>query len=185
MCGTYACQEKASTSSRAILSSTPFWSKRHNSIFSATSLKSAKFVPAPSYVAPSGKARPGHTSIWVAVSVNGAFSLEDCRPQRRDRDAAVAGCDAPGAHGEPRSCRRHDRPIVVAKVRVHTNPWPRKGNAPRRLVHHDANAIAGTRSSRLQPPTKREQVAVPIKHPRRDAIAEHIPPQHRTRQRRE
>src|ERR1700716_2567532 len=159
MCGTYACQEKASTSSRAILSSTPSWSKRHNSIFSATSLKSAKFVPAPSYVAPSGKARPGHTSIWVAVSANGAFSFEDCRPQRRDRDGAVAGCDALGAHGEPRSRRRHDRPVVVAEVRVHADAWPRKGHAPRRLVHHDANALAGSRSRRGEPPTEGDQDA--------------------------
>src|SRR3982074_231960 len=165
MCGTYACQEKASTSSSAILSSTPFWSKRHNSLLSATSLKSAKFVPAPSYVAPSGKARPGHTSIWVAVSANGAFSLEDCRPQRRDRDAAVAGCDAPRADGEPRSGRRDHGPVVVAEVRVHSDAWPRKGHAPRRLLHHDANALAGSRSRRRQPPRQAEQVAVPIEHP--------------------
>src|SRR5437588_8567256 len=165
MCGTYACQEKASTSSRAILSSTPFWSKRQSSIFSATSLNSAKFVPAPSYVAPSGKARPGHTSICVAVSANGAFSFEDCGSQRRDRDAAVAGGDAPGAHGQPRSRRRYDRPVVVAEVHVHADAWPRKGHATRPLVHDDVNALAGSSARRRQPPTKRDQVAVPIEHP--------------------
>ena len=37
-------------------------SNRHSSTFSATSLKSAKFVPAPSKVAPSGYPRPGQAS---------------------------------------------------------------------------------------------------------------------------
>src|SRR5437879_6170813 len=185
MCGTYACQEKASTSSRAIRSSAPFWSKRHNSIFSATSLKSAKFVPAPSYVAPSGKARPGHTSICVAVSANGAFSFEDCRPQGRDRDASVARCDVPGAHGEPRSRGRHDRPVVVAEVHVHADARPRKGHAPRALVHHDVNALAGSSARRRQPPTKRDQVAVPGEHPGVEVFADLFPAQLRPLERRE
>src|SRR3954451_22154857 len=47
--------------------SLPCSSKRQSSTFSATSLKMAKLVPVPSYVAPSGYAVPGQT--WVILGV--------------------------------------------------------------------------------------------------------------------
>ncbi len=52
--GRKACQTNASISGRRMRSSLPRSSNRHSSTFSAASLKIAKFVPVPSYVAPSG-----------------------------------------------------------------------------------------------------------------------------------
>src|SRR3954453_21571965 len=56
-------------------SSFPSSSKRHSSTFSATSLKIAKFVPVPSYVAPRGEALPGQTCVIL-----GFFLLIGARP---------------------------------------------------------------------------------------------------------
>src|SRR6185312_11177386 len=63
MAGTKPCQTKLSTSGSVIRLSVPAASNKHNSTRSATSLNNAKLVPAPSYVAPSGYALPGHTSV--------------------------------------------------------------------------------------------------------------------------
>src|SRR3954454_11873329 len=63
MLGRYPCQTKASRSGSRTRFSLPASSKRHSSTRSATSLNSAKLVPLPSYVAPSGYGAPGHIFI--------------------------------------------------------------------------------------------------------------------------
>src|SRR4051812_32695734 len=84
-------------------SSFPSSSKRQSSIFSATSLKIAKLVPVPSYVAPRGWALPGHT--WVILGLPPALvspprgtgvSLRRCS-RRRPGGATVDRCPRGGA----------------------------------------------------------------------------------------
>src|SRR5690554_1406521 len=66
---------KASTSVTSTLVSAPSLSNRQSSTRSADSLKMAKFVPLPSYVAPSGWAEPGQESMAFTVGSSGGGRL--------------------------------------------------------------------------------------------------------------
>src|SRR3954452_17822564 len=63
MPGTYACRTNASLSRSSTAVSEPSSCNRHSSTRFAGSVKTAKLVPAPSYVAPSGYASPGQTCM--------------------------------------------------------------------------------------------------------------------------
>src|SRR3954466_5672220 len=68
MPGTYSCRTKASLSRSSTAVSEPSSCSRHSSTRSAASVKTAKLVPAPSYVAPSGYASPGQTCMVTTLS---------------------------------------------------------------------------------------------------------------------
>src|SRR3954454_1973725 len=90
MPGMNACQTNPSTSGSVSRVSTPSASNRHSSTFSAASLNTAKLVPKPSKVAPSGYALPGQISgeadCGVAAWVN-EHTPKLTGPTRRYGDA--------------------------------------------------------------------------------------------------
>ena len=75
-------------------------SKRHSSTPSATSEYREKLVPAPSYVAPSGNGRPGHTRRVLAMDFR--FGIAPACPAawaaERSRLTPPAGRGRPGHH---------------------------------------------------------------------------------------
>src|SRR4051812_11195198 len=67
MLGAYPWKTCAVVSGRSTRVSVPSLPNRHSSTRSATSEKTAKFVPVPSYDAPRGKKEPGHRFIGATV----------------------------------------------------------------------------------------------------------------------
>src|SRR3954466_15558367 len=110
MPGTYACRTNASLSRSSTAVSEPSSCSRHSSTRSAASVKTAKLVPAPSYVAPRGYASPGQTCMdrlfQMERAAGGAFASSvpesdgttyDLRPSyrstRHTRYAETCGAD--------------------------------------------------------------------------------------------
>src|SRR6478735_9565610 len=139
--GRYACRTKASVSRSSTAVSEPSSCSRHNSIRSAASEKTAKLVPAPSYVAPSGYACPGQTCIDrtlpLLIRVLGGFRPDTPRKtvlylvRRAVRPGSVVSSRRAGQPGTPR-CRPDRgpgppgvssvRPVACEGVRNHYEP---------------------------------------------------------------
>src|SRR5258707_745264 len=89
------CQTKPSTSGSVTLASAPSASNRHSSTFSAASLNTAKFVPEPSYVAPSGYALPGQISDWTTWGAAARVKLHTPDGTRKPTNATIRGSGGP------------------------------------------------------------------------------------------
>src|SRR3989475_10103444 len=158
MCGTYACHEKASTSSSGNLCSAPCSSTRHSSPFSATSLNSAKFVPLPSNVAPSGYARPGQIS--GRLSANGGFSFHDrdARGRQAQRPPVLSDGRFRGKRG-PIVLGDLELPVALAQVDADHQTVRGERDSARAIVYLDGHGLA-----RRQATPQRNQGAVPVEH---------------------
>src|SRR2546430_482828 len=178
MCGTYACHEKASTSSSGNLCSAPCSSKRHSSTFSATSLNSAKFVPLPSNVAPSGYARPGQISGRFSANRELSFHDRDARGRQVHRPAVLSDGWIRGQH-EPVVLGDLELPVALAEVDADHQTVAGERDSVRVFVYVDGHGFG-----RWQASPQPNQGAVPVEHLGVGMLVDLLPPEPRSLERR-
>src|SRR5690349_6944307 len=87
--------------------------KRQSSIFSATSENTAKFVPYPSYVAPSGYGLPSHTAVVVSMkNLADLICWSGRAPLQALRRDLVATSDSQTHIGFADTCSAHRHAVL-------------------------------------------------------------------------